>query len=59
MMSMSQPGRPRQSFRELRALLEALKAGEAARAAQLSTDHIVAARASAFKALRDREASRP
>lgn len=49
--SMSQPGRPRQSLGELRAILAALKAGDGAAAARLSTDHIQAARAAAFAAL--------
>ena len=54
-VSMSQPGRPAESLKEIEALLTALKKGDAAEAARLSTVHIEAARTWAFKALADRK----
>ncbi|MCX5496123.1 GntR family transcriptional regulator [Kaistia dalseonensis] len=49
--SMSRPGRPAESLRELKALLAALKAGDGVEAARLSTAHIVAARHAALQAI--------
>jgi len=49
--SMSQPGRPAESLAEMRALCEALKAGDGAEAARLSTEHVRAARSAALAAL--------
>lgn len=57
-VSMSQPGRPDESLKELAALNAALKAGNAAEAARLSTAHIVAARSWALGALDQREPER-
>ncbi len=54
-VSMSQPGRPAESLKEVQALLEAMKAGDALEAARLSTAHIEAARTWAFRALADRK----
>ncbi|MBZ9938752.1 GntR family transcriptional regulator [Mesorhizobium sp. BR1-1-16] len=51
--SMSRPGRPQESLRELKAILAALKAGDGAAAARLSTTHIEAARSVALAALGD------
>jgi DNA-binding GntR family transcriptional regulator len=56
-MSMSRPGRPEQSLQELKALLAALKAGDGAEAARLSTSHIVAARSSALRGVSERGAA--
>ncbi len=52
-LSMSQPGRPQASLRELKAILAALKSGDGEAAARLSTAHIEAARAVALQALGD------
>ncbi len=54
-LSMSQPDRPAESLKEMQALWRALKAGDAAEAGRLSTAHIEAARAWAFKALAGRK----
>lgn len=58
-LSMSQGGRPLQSLGELKAILAALKAGDGAEAARLSTLHIEAARAVALKALGEETARSP
>lgn len=50
-LSMSQPGRPAASLKEIRALYLALKAGDGGEAARLSTAHIEAARAVALNAV--------
>ncbi len=50
-LSMSQPGRPAASLEEMRAFCAALKSGDGAEAARLSTHHIRAARAVALSAI--------